>query len=53
MRGILTSAPFDFVDLFFNFEGFQVVKFWLVRLELGVEFVFAGLFLYPDISMNT
>lgn len=42
---ILPSAPLDLVDLFFDFQGLQIVEFWLVRLEFGVKFVFATLFL--------
>lgn len=45
MRCILSSAPLDFVDLFFNFEGLQVIEFGLVRLEFGMEFILAGFFL--------
>jgi hypothetical protein len=45
MRGILAAAPFDLVDLFFDLERFQVVELGFVRLELGVELVFAGFFL--------
>lgn len=46
MRGVLSSAPFDLVDFLFDFEGLEVVEFGLMRLELGVEFVFAGFFLF-------
>lgn len=42
---ILSSAPLDLVDLFFNFKRLEVVKLWLVRLKLGVELVLAALFL--------
>jgi hypothetical protein len=45
VRGILSAAPFDLVDLFFDLERFEVIEFRLVRLELGVEFVLAGFFL--------
>lgn len=45
MGGVLALAPLDLVDLLFDLEGFQVVEFWLVRLKLGVELVFAGFFL--------
>lgn len=41
MRSILPSTPLDLVDLFFYLEGFEVVELGFVRLELGVEFVFA------------
>lgn len=41
---ILTSTPPDLVDLLLDFEGLQVVKFRLVRLELSVELVLARLF---------
>ncbi len=46
VRGILPAAPFNLVDLFLDFEGFEVVEFGLVGLEFGVEFVLAGLFLF-------
>lgn len=45
MGGILSSAPFDLVDLFLDLEGFQVIELRFVRLELSVEFVFASLLL--------
>jgi hypothetical protein len=45
VRSILSFAPLDLVDLLFDFEGLQVVEFGLVRLELGMELVFARLFL--------
>ena len=45
MCSILPTAPFDLVDLLLNFKGLQVIKFGLVRLELGVELVLARLFL--------
>ena len=41
MRSILPSTPLDLVDLFFDLEGFEVVELGFVRLEFGVEFVFA------------
>ena len=41
MRSILPSTPLDLVDLFFYLQGFEVVKLGFVRLELGVELVFA------------
>jgi hypothetical protein len=41
----LAFAPLDLVDLLFYLEGLEVVKFGLVRLELGVEFILACLFL--------
>ena len=42
---ILPPAPFDLVDLFLDFQGFQVVKLRLVRLKFGMEFIFAGFLL--------
>ena len=45
MRGVLSFAPLDLVDLLLNFERLKVVEFWFVRLELGVELVFAAFFL--------
>ena len=41
----MSSAPFDFVDLLLDFEGFEIVEFRFVGLEFGVELVFACLFL--------
>ena len=51
MRGVLSLAPFDLVDLFFYFQGFQIIKFRLMRLELRVELVLAG-FLLPTVSYS-
>ena len=45
MGRILAWAPFDLVNLLLYFEGFEVVEFGLVRLEFGIELVFATLFL--------
>lgn len=45
MCRVLPLAPFDAVDLLLNFEGFEVVEFGLMRLELCIKFVFAALFL--------
>jgi hypothetical protein len=45
MCGILSFTPLDLVDLFFDFEGFQVVELWFVRLEFGIKFVFTAFFL--------
>jgi hypothetical protein len=45
VRRILPFAPSNLVDLLFNLERFEVIELWLVRLELGVELVFAALFL--------
>lgn len=42
---VLPPAPPDLVDLLFDFERFEVVELWLVRLELGVELVLARLLL--------
>jgi hypothetical protein len=30
MRSILTLAPLDLIDLFFDFQGLQVVEFWFM-----------------------
>lgn len=46
MRGILSPAPFDLVDLLFYFQGLEVVKFRLVGLKLSVELVFARFLLF-------
>ncbi len=45
MGGILAFAPFDFVDLFFYFEGFEVIELGFMGLKFRVEFILAGLFL--------
>ena len=45
VRLVLAPAPANLVDLFLNLERLEVVKFGLVRLEFGVELVFACLFL--------
>jgi hypothetical protein len=42
---ILSPAPFDLVYLLFYLQRLEVVEFGLVGLKLGVELVFAGLFL--------
>lgn len=48
MRCILAFAPLDFVDLLFDLEGLQVVKFGFVRLEFCVKLVFACFFLWES-----
>lgn len=45
VSGVLPSAPLDLVDLFLDLERLEVVELGLVRLELGMELVFAALFL--------
>lgn len=45
MGGILSTTPLNLVDLFFDLEGFEVIELGLMGLELGVELVFARLFL--------
>jgi hypothetical protein len=45
MRRILSFTPSNLVDLLLNLERLEVVELWLVRLELGVKFVFAAFFL--------
>lgn len=45
MSRVLSFAPSDLVDLLLNLERLEVVKLWLVRLKLGVKFVFAAFFL--------
>lgn len=46
MRGVLTFAPLDLVDLLFYFERLEIVEFGFVRLEFSVELVLAGFFLH-------
>ena len=43
MSSILSLAPADLVDFFFNFERFEIVEFRLVRLELGMKAVLTAL----------
>ncbi len=50
MGSVLAPAPLDLVDLFLDLERLEVIELGLVRLELGVELVFAGLFLSRAIS---
>lgn len=52
MRGVLAAAPLDLVDLLFYLEGLEVIELGLVRLELGVELVFAGLFLVGRLDLT-
>lgn len=42
---VLSTTPFDLVDLLFDLEGLEVIEFGLVGLELGVELVLASFFL--------
>lgn len=37
----MPTAPFDLVDLLFDFQGFEIVEFGLVGLEFSVKFVLA------------
>jgi hypothetical protein len=53
MSGILLFTPSDLVDLFLNFQRLEVVKLWLVRLELGVKLVLAALFLLSECRKDT
>lgn len=50
MGCILSFAPLDFVDLLFNLQGFEVVKFGFVGLEFGMELVFTSFFLVAKMS---
>ena len=50
MGGILSSAPFDLVDLLLDFKGFEIIELGFVRLEFGVEFVLASFFLFEQMS---
>ena len=47
---ILPPAPLDLVDLLLDLERLEVVKFRFMRLELGVELVFARFFLSQRVS---
>ena len=53
MRRVLPSTPFDLIYLFFYLERLQIIEFGLVRLELCVEFVLAGFFLWSSIKHRT
>lgn len=48
MRAVLSPAPLDLVDLLLNLQRLEVIELWLVGLELGIELVFASLFLFND-----
>jgi hypothetical protein len=48
---VLAPTPLDLVDLFLDLERLEVIELGFVRLELGVELVFAGLFL-SRVSVN-
>jgi hypothetical protein len=43
--GILSTAPFDLVDFFLDFQRLEIVELGFVGLELCVEFVLARLLL--------
>jgi hypothetical protein len=45
MRGILSSAPLDLIDLLFYFEGLEIIELRLVGLEFCMELILAGFFL--------
>jgi len=49
---ILPPAPLDLVDLLLDLKRLEIVELGLVRLELGMELVFARLFLF-DVSTTT
>jgi hypothetical protein len=42
---VLPPAPLDLVDLLLDLKRLEIIELGLVRLELGVELVLAGLFL--------
>lgn len=52
MSGILPSAPLDLVDLFLDLKRFEVIELGLVGLKLGVELVFAALFLCVSVKFK-
>ena len=45
MRGILSFAPLDLIDLLLDLQRLEVIELWLVRLKLCVKLVLASLFL--------
>jgi hypothetical protein len=48
MRSILPSAPLNLVDLFLDFQRFEIIELGFMRLEFCVELVLASLFLYDE-----
>lgn len=49
----ISVQPLYLVDFLFNFKGLEIIKLWLVALELYKKFVFGGLlfFLFPLCSI--
>lgn len=45
MGRVLPLAPLNLVNFLLDLQRFKVIELRLVRLELGVEFVLASLFL--------
>ena len=52
MSRVLALAPFDLVDLLLNLQTLEVIELRFMRLELGVEFVFASFFLIRSKRLN-
>jgi hypothetical protein len=52
VRSVLPPTPFDLVYLLFYFEGFEVIEFGLVRLELGMEFILARFLRFITLKKN-
>jgi hypothetical protein len=46
MCRVLSSAPFDLVDLLLDFQRLEVIELWLMGLELCVKLVLAAFFLF-------
>lgn len=40
MRWRMFLEPSNLINLFFNLQWFEVIKFWLMRLKLGDNFIF-------------
>lgn len=41
MGSILPTAPFDLIDLLFDFQGFEIVELGFVGLEFSMKLVLA------------
>ena len=46
MRGILSFAPLDLIDLLLDLQRLEVVELWFMRLKFSVELVLATLLLF-------
>jgi hypothetical protein len=53
MCRVLSSAPFDLVDLLLDFQRLEVIELRLVGLELSVKLIFAAFFLFVTSIRST